>query len=268
MAILKTRETFKKKKSLLTKLPSTTDTLPKTEWAHENRPSQKETSLPSIHFQVQTVKGWCLASLVEHLGSWESCLLPSLKLTFSHLKMDGWEMILSLSEGQFFRGYVCFRECIVGLKQLINQKRCRLCSQNGEFDKFDGIIAEISFTKIHPKIHPSIWGSTETRNPSKVMNQLGGSSQDLHAVSNHHFFKPRKGERGTTRSLGDLSTMVINHLLHGIILQEGCEVQSIVFLSLPPSSSRLSLASLALWVLMVSAFASDSATSWAQYLMA
>ena len=31
-------------------------------------------------------------------------LLPSLKLTFSHLKMDGWKMILSFWDGPIFRG--------------------------------------------------------------------------------------------------------------------------------------------------------------------
>ena len=39
----------------LKELPSTTDTLPKTNIAAENRPSQKETSLPTIHVQVRAV---------------------------------------------------------------------------------------------------------------------------------------------------------------------------------------------------------------------
>ncbi len=30
-------------------------TLPETNIAHENKPSQKETSIPTIHFQVRTV---------------------------------------------------------------------------------------------------------------------------------------------------------------------------------------------------------------------
>ena len=39
-------------------------------------------------------------------------ILPSLKLTFSHLKIDPWKFGDSYWETTIFRGYVSFRECI------------------------------------------------------------------------------------------------------------------------------------------------------------
>ena len=45
-------------------LDSGKNTLPRTNVAPENRPSQKETSIPTIHFQVRTVsfQGGCMHS--------------------------------------------------------------------------------------------------------------------------------------------------------------------------------------------------------------
>ena len=40
-------------------------------------------------------------------------MLPSLKLIFSHLKMDGWNTILTFWDGLFSGAFaVSFRECI------------------------------------------------------------------------------------------------------------------------------------------------------------
>ena len=40
-------------------------------------------------------------------------VIPSLKLTFSPLKMDGWNTSLSYWEGLFSGAMLVFRECIV-----------------------------------------------------------------------------------------------------------------------------------------------------------
>ena len=51
---------------------------------------------------------------------------------------------------------------------------------------------------------------------------LGGSSQDLKVVRITPIYKPFKPfGRGTLPYLGDLLTIVINHLLNGMILQHG-----------------------------------------------
>ena len=89
-------------------------------WRNTSKMSGKLLRI-SVICQVMCDSLLCSFVSFLHLDTFQSHV-PSLKLTFSHLKMDGWKTSFLLGQPIFWC-YVGFRECIVLMPQHSNVTR-------------------------------------------------------------------------------------------------------------------------------------------------